>query len=76
MANPFGGAAIHWKAASIRVIRECHVGVDNLEKLTDAFELPVPELLTPPSRADLTEHFKDLGIEAPRAHRGPVVMVH
>ncbi len=52
--------------------------MDNLEKLADAFELPVPELLTPPSPADLAEHFKDLGIEEPRAYYGPVVvgMVH
>ncbi len=27
---------------------ERHVSVDNLEELADAFELPVPELLTPP----------------------------
>ena len=46
--------------------------MDNLEKLADAFELPVPELLTPPSPADLAEHFKNLGIEEPRAYYGPV----
>jgi len=48
--------------------------VDNLEKLADAFELPVPELLTPPSLADLAEHFKDLGIEEPRADYGPAAI--
>ena len=52
--------------------------MDNLEKLADAFEHPVPELLTPPSPADLAEHFKDLGIEEPRALYGAtaVGMVH
>ena len=57
---------------------QVNVSVDNLEKLADAFELPVPELLTPPSPADLAEHFKDLGIEEPRAYYGPaaVGMVH
>jgi len=48
--------------------------VDNLEKLANAFELPVPELLTPPSPADLAEHFKDLGIEEPRAYYGLVTL--
>ena len=48
--------------------------MDNLEKLADAFELPVPELLTPPSPADLAGHFKDLGIEEPRAYYGPVAL--
>ena len=57
---------------------QVNVSVDNLEKLANAFELPVPELLTPPSPADLAEHFKDLGIEEPRAYYGsPAVgMVH
>ncbi len=57
---------------------QVNVSIDNLEKLADAFELPVPELLTPPSPADLAEHFKDLGIEEPRAYYGPVAvgMVH
>ena len=52
--------------------------MDNLEKLANAFELPVPELLTPPSPADLADHFKDLGIEEPRAYYGSVAvgMVH
>jgi len=54
---------------------QVNVSVDNLEKLANAFELPVPELLTPPSPADLAEHFKDLGIEEPRAHYGPAVAV-
>ena len=49
--------------------------MDNLEKLADAFELPVPELLTPPSPADLAEHFKDLDIEEPRAVIG-VTAIH
>ena len=48
--------------------------MDNLEKLANAFEPPVPELLTPPSPADLAGHFKDLGIEEPRAHYGPVAV--
>ena len=51
---------------------QVNVSIDNLEKLANAFELPVPELLTPPSPADLAEHFKDLGIEEPRAYYGPV----
>ena len=51
---------------------QVNASVDNLEKLADAFELPVPELLTLPSRADLAEHFKDLGIEEPRAYYEPV----
>ena len=57
---------------------QVNVSVDNLEKLANAFELPVPELLTPPSPADLADHFKDLGIEEPRAYYGPaaVGMVH
>ena len=53
---------------------ERHVSVDNLEELADAFELPVPELLTPPSPADLAEHFKDFGIEESRAYYGPVAV--
>ena len=53
---------------------QVNVSVDNLEKLADAFELPVPELLTPPSPADLAEHFKDLGIEEPRAYYGPAAV--
>ncbi len=53
---------------------QVNVSVDNLEKLADAFELPVPELLTPPSPADLAEHFKDLGIEESRAYYGPVAV--
>ena len=57
---------------------QVNVSVDNLEKLADAFELPVPELLTPPSPTDLAEHFEDLGIEEPRAYYGSaaVGMVH
>ena len=57
---------------------QVNVSVDNLEKLADALELPVPELLTPPSPADLAEHFKDLGIEKPRAYySSPAInMVH
>ena len=57
---------------------QVNVSIDNLEKLANAFELPVPELLTPPSPADLAGHFKDLGIEEPRAYYGPVSagMVH
>jgi len=57
---------------------QVNVSIDNLEKLADAFELPVPELLTPPSPADLSAHLKDLGIEEPRAYYGPVSvgMVH
>ena len=57
---------------------QVNVSIDNLEKLANAFELPVPELLTPPSPVDLAEHFKDLGIEEPRAYYGPVSvgMVH
>ena len=44
----------------------------------EIFELPVPELLTPPSPADLNAHLKDLGIKKPRAYYGPVAlgMVH
>ncbi len=72
MASPFGGAAIHWMAASIRLTHGRQVSVDNLEKLADAFELPVPELLTPPRPANLADHFKGLGIEEPRAYYGPV----
>ena len=53
---------------------QVNVSVDNLEKLADAFELPVPELLTPPSPADLAEHFKDLGVKEPRAYYGPVAV--
>jgi len=65
-------------AASIPLTHGRHVSVDNLEKLADAFELPVPELLTPPSPAGLAEHFKDLGIEEPRARYrlAAVGMVH
>ncbi len=61
-------------APAALVLPKRHVSVDNLEKLADAFELPVPELLTPPSPADLAEHFKDLGIEEPRAYYGPVAI--
>ena len=57
---------------------QVNLSIDNLEKLAHAFDLPIPELLTPPSPANLAEHFKDLGIEEPRAHYGPVAvgMVH
>ena len=57
---------------------QVNVSIDNLEKLANAFALPLPELLTPPSPEDFAEHFKDLGIEEPRAHYGPVAvgMVH
>ena len=57
---------------------QVNISIDNLEKLANAFGLPVPELLTPPSPAHLAEHFKDRGIEEPRAHYGPVAvgMVH
>ncbi len=53
---------------------QVNVSVDNLEKLADAFELPVPELLTPPSSTGLNAHFKDLGIEEPRAYHGPAAV--
>ena len=53
---------------------QVNVSVDNLEKLANAFELPVPELLTPPSPADLNAHLKDLGIEEPRAYYGPTAV--
>ena len=43
-------------------------------RVTHAFELPVPELLTPPSPVDLNAHLKDLGIKEPRAYYGPVAL--
>ena len=57
---------------------QVNVSIDKLEKLANAFELPVPELLTPPNPADLNAHLKDLGIKEPRAYYGPVSvgMVH
>ena len=64
----------HWMAASIRITPGRHVSVDNLEKFAAACELPVPELLTPPSPADLAERLKDLGIDGPRAYYGPVAV--
>ena len=50
----------------------------NLEKLADAFDLSVSELLRPPSLENMKDHLKDLGIEEPRAYYGPVElgMVH
>ena len=57
---------------------QVNLSIDNLEKLANAFELSVPELLTPPSPTNLADHFKDLGIEEPQAYYGPVAvgMVH
>ena len=57
---------------------QVNLSIDNLEKLANAFALPLPELLTPPSPVNLADHFKDLGIEEPRAYYGPVAvgMVH
>lgn len=57
---------------------QVNVSIDNLEKLANAFTLPLPELLTPPSPGDFAGHFKDPGIEEPRAHYVPVAvgMVH
>ena len=69
-----------WVATVDHNIRICLYGRKETAgvqmRVTNAFELPVPELLTPPSPADLAEHFKDLGIEEPRAYYGPVGMVH
>ncbi len=52
--------------------------ITTTQAVVDTFELPVPELLTSPSPTDLAGHFKDLGIEEPRAYYGPVSvgMVH
>ena len=57
---------------------ERNVSLDNLEKLADAFDLSVSELLRPPSLENMKDHLKDLGIEEPRAYYGPVSvgMVH
>jgi len=57
---------------------ERNVSIDNLEKLADAFELSVSELLAPPRLEDMKDRLKDLGIEEPRAYYGPaaVGMVH
>jgi len=65
-------AGLHRTYISQIELGQVNVSIDNLEKLANAFELPVPELLTPPSPADLNAHFKDLGIEEPQAHYGPV----
>ena len=57
---------------------ERNVSLDNIEKLADAFDLSVSELLRRPSLEDMKDRLKDLGIEEPRAHYGPVAvgMVH
>jgi len=57
---------------------ERNVSLDNLEKLADAFDLSVSELLRRPSLEDMKGRLKDLGIEEPRAYYGPVAvrMIH
>ena len=57
---------------------ERNVSIDNLEKLADAFDLSVSELLRRPCLEDMKDRLKDLGIEEPRAYYGPaaVGMVH
>ena len=71
-------AGLHRTHISLIERGQVNVSIDNLEKLAHAFALPIPELLTPPTPANLAEHFKDLGIEEPRAYYGPVAvgMVH
>ena len=53
---------------------ERNVSIDNLEKLADAFELSVSELLAPPRLEDMKDRLKDLGIEEPRAHYSSVAV--
>jgi len=53
---------------------ERNVSIDNLEKLADAFDLTVSELLAPPRLEDMKDRLKDLGIEEPRAYYGPTAV--
>ena len=57
---------------------ERNVSLDNIEKLADAFDLSVSELLARPRLEDMKDRLKDMGIEEPRAYYGSVSvgMVH
>ena len=54
--------------------QQINVSLDNLEKLAEAFELGVSELLRAPSLEDLQDRSQDCGIKEPRGHYGPVAL--